>query len=71
MSTLTERRSNAFQSICSERNTLKAQRDALRAALDFMYRYFVMPGHAQQAKECPNKNCPFCKAEAAIAACKE
>jgi len=47
---------------------LKAQRDALLAALKFMYSYFVMPGHAQQAKDCPNNNCPFCKAESAIAA---
>src|SRR5690348_2590216 len=45
--------------------------EKLVKALDFMYRYFVMPGHPERAKDCPNKDCPFCKADAALAAYRE
>ena len=45
--------------------------EKLAKALDFMYRYFVMPGHPERAKDCPNKDCPFCKADEALAAYRE
>lgn len=59
----------------SYRDAIARERDEvtekLAKALDFMYRYFVMPGHPERAKDCPNKDCPFCKADEALAAYRE
>ena len=53
---------DATHELVNEIANLKAQVKVLREALDYMYRYFVMPGHPKLAKDCPNKSCPFCKA---------
>ena len=57
-----------FDAIARERDKVT---EKLAEALDFMYRYFVMPGHPERAKDCPNKDCPFCKADEALAAYRE